>query len=590
MSAPTSRDADFDDDGRLVSRTYGDVFFSGDGVAETGHVFVAGNELPARFAACDGAFVIGETGFGTGLNFLVAAQRFLANVHERRARLVFVSTEQHPLDDDTLARAHARLPDALRERAEHLRRAWRARSGAGALRAAFDDGRVVLHVLGGDATTSLRAHTFAADAWFLDGFAPSRNPAMWSGELLGEVAAHTVPGGTFATYTVAGAVRRGLQQAGFTIERAAGHGQKREMLRGRLADATRAAPAACRRTTAPRRVVVHGAGIAGAAAARAFERRGCEVLVNDPNGVATGASGVPAAVVRPRLWLPGPAPDAELVAHAFRHAIDWLPRHTPHAFRRTGVLLLATDAADEASLRRRADNPATCDLAVWCDRDAASERAGVPLPFGAAWVARGGHCDLSAATRELLAGIPLASAPDDAQTDPDTLRVLATAAAPDPLLALRETRPTRGQAIAVRWPADAPQPNVVLCTSGYLCPPGDAHERTWLGSTYDRDDASTEARAADDARVRAKFDDVPLLREVLAGAEVLARFCAVRSTTPNRMPLVGFVGDDGRLATSLAHGSRGAVTAPFAAELLAAAALAEPLPIPADLWRRLQPR
>ena len=175
-------DAQFDGDGRLTSKHYGDVYFSGDGVHETEHVFVAGNALPQRFAQARGTFVIGETGFGTGLNFLVTAECFTRHAN-KAARLVFVTTEQHPLTLEVLVATHAQLPEHLQALANELREAVVTPTSKSSRRIEFADGRIVLHVLLGDATEALRNYSFAADAWFLDGFAPDRNPAMWSFEL-----------------------------------------------------------------------------------------------------------------------------------------------------------------------------------------------------------------------------------------------------------------------------------------------------------------------------------------------------------------------------------------------------------------------
>ncbi|MFT6082235.1 MAG: tRNA 5-methylaminomethyl-2-thiouridine biosynthesis bifunctional protein, partial [Planctomycetota bacterium] len=147
-------DAQFDSDGRLTSKHYGDVYFSGDGVHETEHVFVAGNELPQRFAQTRGTFVVGETGFGTGLNFLVTAECFARHANES-ARLVFITTEQHPLTGDVMAAAHTQLPEHLQTLAAELRGALTNGQSSSSQRVALADGRIVLHVLLGDATESL---------------------------------------------------------------------------------------------------------------------------------------------------------------------------------------------------------------------------------------------------------------------------------------------------------------------------------------------------------------------------------------------------------------------------------------------------
>lgn len=332
----------------------------------------------------------------------------------------------------------------------------------------------------------------------------------------------------------------------------------------------------------PRTVHVLGAGVAGAAVAFAFARRGARVTVYDPHR-DRAASCIPAAVVRPRLWLAsgGFVPDAQIVRHAFDLTLRLLDEHRLDGFHQTGVLLCGTDAEHERGLRERAANPATADVARFVERDEAERRAGVALPFGGAWIERGGWCDLSRLTNAMLdhPGIEVLATP---ATEPADLRVIATG-----LLDERRTSPVRGQAIALRWPHDRPRLRAVLCTSGYLVPArGDG--TTWLGATFDRGDDGRDLRPADDDAVRRKFDALPDVAETLARADVTERFAAVRFATRDRLPIVGPL-DEHTFATA-GHGSRGAITAPLAAELLAAAAFGEPPPLPAELLRRLAPR
>lgn len=571
-------DARFADDGRLHSERYGDVYFSGDGVRETEHVFVGGNDLADRFAKTAGTFVVGETGFGTGLNFLVAAKTFLRHA-PANARLVFVTTELHAMGSDVMQAVHARLPGELQELAAELRRQFDPQSHRASQRLTFADGRLVLRILFGDAEASLRNHCFTADAWFLDGFSPARNPAMWSFELLREVARHTTTGGTFATYTVAGQVRRSLQDAGFAIERAAGFGQKREMLKGARNDAEAVVSPArignCG-TRRPAQVRVLGAGIAGATAARAFADAGLQVQVVDPHGIATGASGIPAAIVRPRLWIAGnPTPDAEIIAQAFRYTATWL-QDREH-FRRCGALICATDEPHADLLRQRVANPATAVLATWLEPDAASAQAGTRLPHGAAWLPTAGSCDLAGLTKALLDHERIEVRPDTPAAVPE-LVVQANA---------RGFRPVRGQALAVRWAGSDQPPQTVLCTSGYVSPPG-PDGVSWLGSTFDRDVDQSDERPDDDERIRAHFRALPEVARDLARAETTRRFVGVRQTSADRLPVIGMLDPDTPCLASLAHGSRGAVTAPWAAELLTRMVLAEPLPLSADHWQRLR--
>lgn len=206
-----------------LSTRFGDPYFSlQNGLAETRHVFLAGNDLPARFRP---DFHIAELGFGTGLNALAAWRLWRQSGTEGQLR--FTSFELAPLSPAEMRRALAAFPELTAE--------------AAALCAVWGDGLTTLQrpdfrleVILGDARSLLPAWNGRADAWFLDGFAPARNPELWEPGLLREVAHHSAPDGTLSSYTAAGAVRRALEDAGFDIERAPGFGRKRHMIRGWL--------------------------------------------------------------------------------------------------------------------------------------------------------------------------------------------------------------------------------------------------------------------------------------------------------------------------------------------------------------------
>lgn len=206
-----------------VSTRFDDPYFSiHDGLAETRHVFLAGNDLAAR--ARDG-FQIAELGFGTGLN-LLATQILWAQMGAP-GLLRYTSFEAYPMPAPDIARALRHFPEAEAVAVPFLA-AW----GAGQRQFALPG--MVVEVVIGDARGTLPVWQGRADAWFLDGFSPAKNPELWHADLLAEVARHTAPQGSFATYTAAGHVRRALQTAGFTVERRAGHGRKRHMSAGVL--------------------------------------------------------------------------------------------------------------------------------------------------------------------------------------------------------------------------------------------------------------------------------------------------------------------------------------------------------------------
>ena len=205
---------DWREGGSPVSQQFNDPYFSlNGGLDETRHVFLAGNDLPARLHP---GFHVAELGFGTGLNLLALAQIATQPIR-------FTSFEAYPMDLPQLAQAHAAFPELAALTAE-LRAGYPARR--------FRVGQVDAEILIGDARDLLPGWDGAADAWFLDGFSPAKNPELWGEALMGEVGAHTAPGGTFATYSAAGHVRRALGAAGFAVTRAPGYAGKRHMSRG----------------------------------------------------------------------------------------------------------------------------------------------------------------------------------------------------------------------------------------------------------------------------------------------------------------------------------------------------------------------
>lgn len=207
-------DLDWREGGIPVSQQFNDPYFSlNGGLDETRHVFLAGNDLPQRLHP---GFHVAELGFGTGLNLLA-----LAEIAAQPIR--FTSFEAYPMDLSQLAQAHAAFPELAALTAE-LRAGYAARR--------FRVGQVQAEILIGDARDLLPHWDGAADAWFLDGFSPAKNPELWGEALMGEVGAHTAPGGTFATYSAAGHVRRALGAAGFAVTRAPGYAGKRHMSRG----------------------------------------------------------------------------------------------------------------------------------------------------------------------------------------------------------------------------------------------------------------------------------------------------------------------------------------------------------------------
>lgn len=218
-------------DGQPYSKTFDDVYFStDDGLAETHYVFMESNQLPQRWQALSvDRFRIIETGFGTGLNCLCAANLWL-KLAPAYAVLHITSIEKYPLSALDMAQAHALWPDLTLISPQFLAQYTPLQAGKNTITLA--DGRVILTLWVGDVAEVLPQLQSPCDAWFLDGFAPAKNPDMWQADLFSEMARLSIAGTTFATFTSAGMVKRGLQAAGFHVHKKTGYGRKREMLHG----------------------------------------------------------------------------------------------------------------------------------------------------------------------------------------------------------------------------------------------------------------------------------------------------------------------------------------------------------------------
>ena len=320
-------------DGTPVAQAMDDVYFSvEDGLEETRAVFLAGCSLPARWAGRS-QFTVAELGFGTGLNLLALWQMWKAHRPSPNARLDFVSFEGYLMPRDDAARALSRWPE-LAPLADKLLAHWPVRA-RGVQHIPLADGlHLTLHI--DEVSRALPNSQFKADAWFLDGFSPAKNESMWAPEIYPLIMDRSAPGAHIGTYTVAGAVRRGLAEAGFNASKQPGFGRKRDRLQAIAPDeplknqadvfSLHTAP------SPPRSVGIIGAGIAGASAAHIFAKHGAKVTLFDTaDNVGAGASGNPLALIMPRLDASDTAQARILMASylAARHLYSGLPGTHP---------------------------------------------------------------------------------------------------------------------------------------------------------------------------------------------------------------------------------------------------------------------
>jgi tRNA 5-methylaminomethyl-2-thiouridine biosynthesis bifunctional protein len=587
-------------DGVPYSAAYGDVYHSADGGAgQARHVFLDGCGLPERWAGCTD-FVILETGFGTGTNFLATWAAWRADPL-RPARLHFLSVEKHPFGRDDLAALHARWPEFAGLSAELLTK-WPPPL-AGFHRIALDDGRVQLTLMLGDAEDCLAQVEAGVDAFYLDGFAPDRNPELWHPELIARLARLARPGALAATYSVAAPVRAVLSRAGFVCEKRAGYGRKRHCLR---------ASHAGHRIHAfklPRRVVVVGAGVAGSAVAHALAQRGIPVSVLErAPAPAAAASGNPVAVFRPVLARTESFA-TRLTRAAFLHDLrTWPELGERLEWARCGVLHLARDAGASAHQREALAAAAPpADHAYWVDVAAACRLANWPVAAPgvfypqAGWIVPGGVCrawlghpDITLRTacevarlEAVSTGWRLFDARDGVVDEADAV-VLANAHEAGRLVpgAAWPLHAVRGQ-ITRLPPGSLPGVRRVVAREGYFAP---GTGPALVGATYEHDDLDLAPRAASDRANLARLETMlPGATAQIRVDEVGGR-AALRATVPDRLPLLGAVHGAPGLYVAAAYASRGVTWAGLLGEALADVITGAPLPLERDLMAALDPR
>jgi tRNA 5-methylaminomethyl-2-thiouridine biosynthesis bifunctional protein len=590
-------------------------------------VFLGGNNLPARWSGAR-VFTIVETGFGLGVNFLATWDAWRSDP-ARPERLHFVSVEKHPFTREGLAGLHARYAE-FAPLAAQLQSAWPLPL-PGLHRLEFEGGRVTLTLAFADVADILPGLRLAADAFYLDGFAPDRNPDMWSPAMMKVLARLARSGATLATYTTARTVREALAAAGFTPELRTGFGRKRNMLAARYAPlrTARHGPPA---TTSwnERRAIVVGAGLAGAAVAERLAARGWTIeLIERLATPAAEASGIPAGVFHPHV-----SRDDSVLSRLTRvgflyslarwRALEAAGQRLP--WETCGVLQMAKDAREEArmaaTVRALGFSPEYVD---YLPRASAERKTGREVRTGGWWFPDSGWmqpaalvraqlaaadrgsrmvCHYSAEVHALTRDGPLwrALAADGTEIASAPVAVLANSHDAARLVPLgAPLKRVRGQ--LTRLPADSvPGPTAVLAGAGHLIP--DTKGGTIVGATYDFETENPEPRAEDHA------GNLERLERLLPGAAAVFDPAALegavgfRCVAADRLPLIGALPDAGAchpgtpaqnlprlpgLFGAFAYASRGLTWAALGGELIASVVEGEPLPIEGDLADAIDP-
>ncbi|WP_108651522.1 bifunctional tRNA (5-methylaminomethyl-2-thiouridine)(34)-methyltransferase MnmD/FAD-dependent 5-carboxymethylaminomethyl-2-thiouridine(34) oxidoreductase MnmC [Dongshaea marina] len=635
--------------GTPVSDTFDDVYFSCDnGLAETQYVFLEQNELPERWSTHPHSqFVIGETGFGTGLNFLAAWQLFReylkSSAHSQCQRLHFISVEKHPLARHDLEKALLSWPE-LSSLSEQLIARY-PQAVPGCHRIIFDGGRATLDLwLGealecfGDMATTSRG---LVDCWFLDGFAPAKNPEMWQQPLFEKMALLSREKASCATFTAAGFVRRGLIEAGFNMRKVKGFGHKRDMLAGRLGQLKAAqtlAPCDQRAPSSASSFTVIGGGLASACTTLALTRRGKRVrLLCEGSELATGASGNRQGALYPLLnGEHDRLSQFYSLAFGYSHRlVETLAESYPIAHDWCGVTQLAYDAKSKAKLDKMREANFPDSLVKPLSVDETERLSGVELGVTGVSYPQGGWIYPKELTQALIAEAHksgllelryncrvtelmrhqeqwLLTTRDGEKLEAEAVIVAAGANCTDfsPLAEL-PVSPVRGQVSHLPTQPPIQDLKTVLCYQGYCTP---THQGSHcIGASFIRGERSVKFSLEEHQQNKQRLvDSLPALKwpSELDFSKPDGR-AGLRCTSRDHLPLVGQATNYPELKERAKHlspgksaelqcyqpelyliaalGSRGLCSAPLCGELLAAQLCGEPLPQSHQQLRELSP-
>ena len=644
----------FNQENTPVSDKFDDVYFSNqDGLAETHYVFLEGNQLWERWVNYQEAhFVIAETGFGTGLNFFAVTTLFgefrQKYPNSPLKRLYFISFEKYPLALDALQQAHLAYPQ-FSHLAQHLQQHW-LNPIQGCYRFHFDE--TTLDLWFGDVAENLPQlgdyMNDKIDAWFLDGFAPSKNPDMWNEQLYQQMFRFTKPQGTFATFTAASAVRKGLENAGFDITKRKGFGKKRECLSGQKTYEKLTALSAPwfhsqSANLNEQDIAIIGGGIASLCTAISLLKRGAKITIYcEDEQTALNASGNKQGAFYPQL-----SDDNErnirFYIHAFAYGhqfLQWAIQQKiefEHEF--CGVALCAYNEKAESKLNKIAALNLPSDLYQSLSQSELSEKVGLPLPFGGGFIPQGAWLAPRQLVQHAFAflekqGVQIKTSQKvtalsqtengwqittaENKTFNHEVVVLANG---HKLTDFEQTQklplyPVRGQVSQIPTSANLLKLKTVLCYDGYLTPVDQAKASHCIGASHVRDNATREFSLTEQQENQQKIQqNIPedWTKEVDTSGN-LARIgvrCSVRDLTPMMGAAPHFSAQQTQYQNLFnlrrrkqpieqtenypnlyligALGSRGLTSAPFLGETLASLIYGEPLPMSEDLIHNLMP-
>lgn len=635
-----------------VSEQFDDVYFSTQGgLAESYYVFQEGNRLWEKWQSClKSAFIIAETGFGTGLNFLAVAdkfQQFRTEFPEHKLkRLYFISFEKFPLTSEQLSEIHRNYPQFAKF-SQNLTACWQPRQ-IGCQRYHFDN--IYLDLWFGDMAENLPQlgdlYSGAIDAWFLDGFSPDKNPEMWSEYLYQQMFRLSANGGSFATFTASSAVRRGLQAAGFDVYKRKGFGKKREMLWGEKSvnsdvHKPRYPYFYAKNENEQTDIAIIGGGVASLFVALSLVEKGKQVtLYCKDETVAMNASGNLQGAIYPQL-----SDDDERNVRFYIHSFDYalqrlaqLEKEVEFEHKLTGVALYAYNEKTEKKLIKIAEQIDDETLFKLCSSKEISEKLGLQVLNGGAFIPQGGWLSpvelvrngwawlerkgVKIVLNHQVENLSFIEGKWQWQTNGKIFRhqcvVLANG---HRLNEFNQAKgiplyPVRGQVSQIPTTEALKNLKAVVCYDGYLTPVS-KNGTHCIGASHIRDNAQTEFSVAEHQENIAKLSQNLTAcnwASGIDGSQNLAKV-GIRAAFRDRVPMVGAVHHFERQKEQYADlynllrrkqavenaeffanlymvnglASRGLTTAPLLGELLASLIANEPVPISEDIWQNLSP-
>ena len=623
------------EDGRLCSTSYDDIYFQPEeGLGEASYIFLEQNELPKRFSMVKNVFRVAELGFGSGLNFLLTWELW-AKTAPKDVRLCFISFEKHPIKKEDLGKIYKFWPRLKPLADEFIKYYPDLIKGVHSF--VLGDGRVQLTLCLGDIKETLPEINTKIDAWFMDGFAPSKNPEMWSDALFENMSRLSHQGTSFSTFTVAGFVKRGLTKAGFGVEKIRGYGRKREMLRGVYNTNEEHIDPKQKDVPESKDIIVLGAGIAGCSAAYAFARRGFKVTIIDRQEKAgQETSGNPIGIVYPKLTADF-SPMGELYQHGFYYSRHLLNQSEGLDWNECGVALLSVDESLKKKHKNTIKNLNYPESFVkLLEPSEISDIAGTEINFPGLFLSGGGYLsppkfcqfllDKCGDKLKIIMGVSISSLEQEGKLwsvfdEQGKKRAKAEIVVVAMGLGTKQFNETkwaplqsvRGQITYLPEDKFEGELKTVLCHKGYIAPVVDGIH--YMGATFERKDPyGYVAKDEDHQRNIDKLDHgLPGIRKNLSLNDLEGRV-GYRAATPDRLPMIGKCPDydwwikeyDGvrtgkyyidypepkyheGLYFSCGYGSHGIATAPLAGEIIAAEICGDPLPIRGELLVEVMP-